>query len=318
MKKLLILGLLAAGLAYGGAKWHLHSKVSKSMDTLIMMASPFARIEYSGVRSSFGGELTVENIKIDFNDFHDPLTIDRAGIDTGGFFALLEISDFLSFKSQNVPDYFGFIVENARVPADADYFRKAYAVLEEASGRKIPDDPQKTCAGQYGLTPAMLSDLGYSGQVFSMRFSVQRVASGLQVDFDTHIDDMWDAVATVELAGSFSPGQAMTGTYKPRMSRFRLEYTDRSLNRRIRENCERKGLNAEQVLTAQIDAFKQYGVENGIEFDEYVIDPYIEFLKGKDTLVITAEPNEPVALSQIDLYKPSDVPALLKLEASTF
>ncbi|MEM8814645.1 MAG: hypothetical protein AAGE85_02400 [Pseudomonadota bacterium] len=318
MKKLLILGLLAAGLAYGVAKWQLHSKVSKSMDRVVMMASPFAKIEYEGVRSTFGGELTVEGIQVDFNDFRDPLNIDRVGIDTGGFFALLKISDFVTLKHDSIPDYFGFIVENARVPADADYFRTAYRFMEQASGRETPEDPQLTCAGQYGLSPAMLGDLGYTEQVFSMRTGFRREAAGILVDFDMRIDDMWDATASLELAGSFTPGQAMTGGYKPRMSRFRLEYTDRSLNERIHAHCERNGLTAEQILKAQIDAFKRYGVDSGIEFDEYVIDPYVEFLQGKDTLVITAEPNEPVALSQIDLYKPSDVPALLKLEASTY
>ena len=55
---------------------------------------------------------------------------------------------------------------------------------------------------------------------------------------------------------------------------------------------------------------------NGIEFDEYVLDPYKEFIGGKSTLVVTAKPNEPITISQIDLYKPSDVPALLNLEAT--
>jgi len=56
----------------------------------------------------------------------------------------------------------------------------------------------------------------------------------------------------------------------------------------------------------------------GIEFDEYVVDPYTEFLGGKSRLVITAKPNEPVSISQIGLYKPSDVPALLDLSAEAF
>ena len=36
---------------------------------------------------------------------------------------------------------------------------------------------------------------------------------------------------------------------------------------------------------------------------------------GKSTLVITAQPTNPIAFSQIDLYSPSDVPALLNLAA---
>ena len=57
------------------------------------------------------------------------------------------------------------------------------------------------------------------------------------------------------------------------------------------------------------------GKMNGIEFDEYMIDPYQDFLRQGSSLVITAKPREPISLSQIKLYKPSDVPALLDLSA---
>ena len=97
---------------------------------------------------------------------------------------------------------------------------------------------------------------------------------------------------------------------------MRVKMTDRSLNQRIAEYCSRRGLSTEEILEAQLDSFEFFGEENGIEFDEYVLDPYKEFLAGKSTLIVTARPNEPIAISQIDLYKPSDVPALLNLEAT--
>lgn len=43
------------------------------------------------------------------------------------------------------------------------------------------------------------------------------------------------------------------------------------------------------------------------------MEPYKEFLAGKSTFILTAKPSNPVNLSEIDLYKPSDVPALLNL-----
>ncbi len=319
MKKLLLLLLVGGGLAYGFATWQLHSKVSDTMDTLVMMASPFAVIDYEGVRSTLTGELTVEGVTVDFNDYRDSLSIERVGIDTGNFLALMRINDLVTMQSDKIPDYFGFIVENVRVPTDADYFRHADRVLAEASGKTPPDDPAKSCAGQYGMTPALLEALGYEEQVFSMRMNFElEQATGIRVGFDTSVEDMWDAEAELELAGGFSPGQAMRGAYRPRMRSFRMEYTDRSLNERIQRHCSNTGLTKDEIVTAQLDAFKAFGVENGIEFDEYVIDPYVEFLNGKRTLVITAQPTEPVALSQIDLYKPSDVPALLKLEAAAY
>ena len=318
MKKLLILVVLVAALGYGGATWMLHSKVGDSMDSLVLLAAPFAKIEYGGIRSTLGGELTIENVTIDFNDFSDDLEIGRVGIDTEHFLALLEMNDFLSMQSREVPDYFGFIVDDVRLPSDADYFLAAFRALEEAAGEAYPDDPAARCSGQAGLSPELLAELGYAEQRFSMRMGFERADRGVSVNIDTRVEDMWDAHIDLDIAGDVSPQALMAQAYRPRMSSMRLEYTDLSFNERVRQNCIRQGLSEEEILTAQLDAFRQFGMDNGIEFDEYVIEPYMEFLKGKDTLVITATPNEPVALSQIDLYKPSDVPALLQLEASTY
>jgi hypothetical protein len=74
-------------------------------------------------------------------------------------------------------------------------------------------------------------------------------------------------------------------------------------------------LTDEEIVAAQMDKLQYIGEVYGIEFDEYVIEPYTEFVKGKSTLIVTAKPTEPVSLSQISLYKPSDVPALLDLSA---
>ena len=64
-----------------------------------------------------------------------------------------------------------------------------------------------------------------------------------------------------------------------------------------------------------METFKFMGAEMGIEFDEYVLEPLAEFLNGGTSLTFTADPNDPVTISQITLYKPSDVPALLQLSA---
>ena len=80
--------------------------------------------------------------------------------------------------------------------------------------------------------------------------------------------------------------------------------------------CE-LGLSDDEIIAAELDAFKAAGMENGIAFDEFVMIPYQKFLSGGSKFVLTAKPSEPISLSQIDLYKPADVPALLNLTAET-
>ncbi len=45
------------------------------------------------------------------------------------------------------------------------------------------------------------------------------------------------------------------------------------------------------------------------------MEPYEKFLSGGSTFIVTARPTNPIILSQITLYKPTDVPALLNLSA---
>ncbi len=117
------------------------------------------------------------------------------------------------------------------------------------------------------------------------------------------------------LAGDMVSELSKGPRYRPRLDELRVEYIDHSHNERVVEYCQSLGLSDEEIFAAQMDTFKFMGAEMGIEFDEYVLEPLEEFLHGGSALIFTADPNEPITISQIDLYKPSDVPALLQLSA---
>ena len=52
-----------------------------------------------------------------------------------------------------------------------------------------------------------------------------------------------------------------------------------------------------------------------MELDALIIQPYTDFLLGKQRFTLIAQPPRPVDLTQLSLYKPSDVPNLLNLTA---
>jgi hypothetical protein len=135
------------------------------------------------------------------------------------------------------------------------------------------------------------------------------------VDVEMSMADMWDVDASIEMDGNMIAEMSKGLMYQPRLRSVHIEYTDRSLNERVSRYCRAQGLSDADIMRAQVESFKYVGASSGIEFDQYIIDPYKEFLLGKPTLVVTAKPTEPVAISQIDLYAPSDVPALLNLAA---
>lgn len=315
MKNFIIWVILIAALGYGGAKFYLHSEVSDAMDMAVLTMSPYANVEYDGVGSTLLGELTVDGVRIRIDGYTDDLTIDRIGIDTPSFLSLISLSNLSSKGPDAMPEHIGFLIEGMRIPVNADYYKDFYEFSLVARGAENEDSAAAECTGRYGFSPAALLALGYQDQVMSMYMGIHDEESRYSIDMQVSMDDMWDMDASVALAGNMVVEMMKGKAYQPRLGSMRIELTDRSLNGRVSEYCERRGLSAADTLRAQIESFQVFGESNGIEFDQYMIDPYKEFVLGKSTLVITAQPSNPVAFSQIDLYKPSDVPALLNLAA---
>jgi hypothetical protein len=283
------------------------------------MASPFVDIQYGGVSSTMSGELSVNSITVRMNEFSDPLYIDKLSIITPGFFYLLKLNKMGQPGADfEIPDTFGFSVDGVRASTSADYVRKAFEMGMEQIGAADAEETAAVCAGKYGFSPETLQELGYHSLVVGLRIAYRQDDHDLFVDVSAEVEDMYEIDMTVKLADRLTPETLMRGNYRPRMAEGRLEYVDLSLNQRTAELCAREGLSESEIQLAQLDSFVASGLENGIEFDEYVVEPYKEFLTGKSTFVLTAKPNKPINLSQIDMYKPSDVPALLNLSGEVF
>jgi len=314
MKSLLTSLVLLSVVGYGGAKAYLHSEVADAMDLAVLMLSPYAEVEYEGVRSTMSGELTIEHIRIKMHDYQDEIRIDRMGIDTPSFLSLLELSEFMTLRPDSVPEHFGFMVERIHLAVDADYLSEFYESDADDQDEHATDDAA-LCAGKYGFSPESLAALGYREQIVSFSTMVNNEGGQFALEIESSIEDMWDVRADLTLAGDLMSELAKGSAYRPKLSSLVLEYTDQSLNERVRAYCGKLGLSNDEILLAQMAAFQYYGESNGIVFDEYLLEPYLEFLSGKKTIVITAKPNQPITMSHIDLYKPADVPALLNLEA---
>ena len=321
MKNLIIGAIILGAVGYGGSKLMLHHKVESAVDNAVIAVSPFVNIDYGGVSSTMGGELTIDAIEAQITDFNDNIIIERLGIDTPSYFSLLGLADIgetAGNPNDVIPQYFGFIAEGIRMRVDADYFRKFHSMLQQVSPAADSIEPAATCTGKYGFSPEVLQDLDYVEQVVSISAYFRRESTGYTVSLKSTVEDMWAIDAELKLAGDMVSELSQGPRARPRLSAMRVEYIDQSLNQRVNDYCERLGLTTDQILVAQLDKLAYIGETFGIVFDEYVIDPYTEFVGGKSRLVITANPREPISMSQIGLYKPSDVPALLDLAAEAF
>lgn len=317
--KILVGIVLLIGLAFGAAKFYLYYKVSDGMDSAVQAMAPYAEIEYGGISSTITGELTVNDVKVTVNGYRDGFVIGRMGIDTPSFLTLLTLSDFAAgtpSANSEPSGYFGFIAEDIQILAAADYYKDFY---ETSIEKLAPSDIRQRgvqCVGKYGYSPKTLKALGYDEMLISVTVGLRQTENNHVTKLNFSVADMLDLEMSVQMAGNLMAGIASGPYYKPKLSDLSIKITDQSLNERVEKYCTKLGLTPAQILAAHLNALQYYGKLHGIEFDEYVTDPYKEYLAGKPTLIVTAKPREPLDLARIKKYKPIDVPALLNLEAS--
>jgi len=319
MKNLLLLAVILVGAAYFGSKFYLHYRVSEAVDNAVLMAAPFADIRYRGVSSTFSGELSIDDVTLRLPEFRDPLVIDRLTMITPGYFFLLNLAEIgQPGEDFEVPERFGFSVTGLRASTSSDYLQKFFEATRLKVDADDRDSPAAVCTGKYGFSPETLRELGYRDLDISLSMAYRQDERELFLDLTADIADMYRIDTTVQFADRLTPASLMGGKYRPRLAAGRLEYHDQSLRERTVELCARQGLSPDEIRVAQLDSFAASARENGLEFDEYVMEPYREFLDGRSTFILTASPGEPVNFSQIGLYKPSDVPALLNLEGAVY
>ena len=318
MKNFVVTVILVGILGYVGAKFYLHHEVSSNLDTAIALVQPFADIQYQGVSSTMSGELSVEGISARFGNFKDRLEIDKVSISTPGFWYLLNLGDTgqrMTGDDAVLPESFGIAIEGIRADVSDDFMNAFSKAMRQAAPEIIEDDAAGKCVGKYGYSMSALKRLGYHEIVMSMSMAYRQEDGKLLVNMWTDVEDMYAMQIDLTLDGTMTPDSLARGTFRPRMIDGRIEYEDDSLIDRTRKMCQREGLSEQEVIAAELDAFRAAGMQVGIALNEYVMDPYEKFLSGGSTFILAARPTEPVNLSQINLYKPTDVPALLNLSA---
>ena len=206
---------------------------------------------------------------------------------------------------------------SARPSPAPRYPASGYAMSQQSADEKADDDVAAECTGRNGFSPDLLRRLGYSDVTVDARFGFRTEGGEVVLESATVVKDMYTTNIEATVQGAFSPQALAMGAYRPRLVNARLEYIDHSLDERTNRLCADRGLSPDEILNAKLETFNDFGAQTGIVFDDQIIEPFVDYLKGgKSSFVLSANPIEPVNLSQIGLYKASDVPALLNLTAA--
>jgi hypothetical protein len=295
---------------YFGTKLYIQHKAAQDLDAILAQARPVVDIEYEHVVATWKGELRVEGLTVRMAKFDDPFTIESVGVRTPSFLFLL---GFDRRGELELPESLGVEVTGMRASIDADFMRE----LDDYSPtqtRAVEPTPADRCIGAHGLTPVSLKQLGYHELVVDFHASFRREADRLVVELGAYVDNAYEFDLELTLGGVTDP-RALASGARPLLVGGRLDYVDHSLNGRIMKYCNEQQVASDEVFAAQLRELHALAHEYGAELDAMITDPYMEFLRGKQRFTLTSAPFRPIDLTQVSLYKPSDVPNLLNLVA---
>ncbi len=311
MRNLVVATVVFAVAGYFGAKFYIQYKVARDIDTALNQMRPFVDVSYSNVVATLDGQLKIERVTARMAQFEDELHVDSINVLTPGFLFLLGFDN--EARDFEFPEQLGVELKGVRAAVDADFM----AELEKARGPQAVTRELTTaehCASTYGMTAAALKKYGYYEMNADFRMVFRREADNVKMDLGAHIADMYDFDLTLTLSGIADPTALARGA-RPLLVDARMDYVDRSLNDRILAHCAEQQVGPDEVIAAQIVEIETLARQSGMELDAMLIEPYTQFLRGKQRLTVTSQPSRPVDLTQIGLYKPSDVPNLLNLMA---
>lgn len=307
MRNLLVAVVVLGVGGFFGAKFYVQYKTAQDLDAVLAQARPMVDVAYENVVATMSGELRVEKVTIRIPEFEDAVTIESVGVQTPGFLFLLGFDE----GKLEMPERLGVALTGVRMSADSDFMRQLDDVAAAQGSELTPAD---RCATSYGFTPAVLRQLGYHELVVDFSMSFRREGAQVVMGLRADVEDMYDVDVELTLAGIADPTELARGA-RPLLVAGRVDYVDQSLNGRIMKYCRDLEVTPEDVIAAQLRELHTLARENGMELDELIIQPYTDFLLGKQRFTLIAQPPNPVDLTQLRLYKPSDVPNLLNLTA---
>jgi hypothetical protein len=310
MRNFLVTAAVVGVGGYFGAKFYVQYKTAQDLDSVLTQVRPFVDVQYDNVVATMNGELRVEGVTIRMPEFDDTVTIDSVGVLTPGFLFLLGFDK----NDLEFPERLGVALTGLRMRSDADFMR----ALDELQPPRATVEltAADRCASTYGFTPAMLKRLGYHEVVADFSMNFRREGAQVVIGVGADVEDMYDVDVEFTLEGLADPTAMVRGA-RPLFVGGRIDYVDQSLNGRVMKYCAEQQVSPEDVLAVQLREVQTLARESGMELDALIIQPYTDFLLGKQRFTLTSKPTRPVDLTRLSLYKPSDVPNLLNLTAET-
>jgi len=312
MKKILLLVVLVAAVI-GGIKGFIYYKVTDQLDEAIAILSPFAQISYEAVSSDLNGGVTVEGVKVKAYGNGLNVDIDEIAVKFLNIQTLLFIGDDL--KKQKVPEEMSLSLRHVRM--DLQSLKPYMTMLQAQSQQPFQDYSLLGCGELSKADPLkVLQQLGYSELDSSMNlgYSWDRASKNLTIKSAFSWHEMTGSEAIIDL-GQVAALSAMAMMSEPELKRISVSLEDEGYNARLVEHCAAsQDISGDDFIVLHMAMLRSALAEQGVQLGENLYEVYRYYLNSEGPLKFQMYPDSMQQLANMDMFKPSDLPALLGLE----
>lgn len=319
LRKILIVVILLPLILVGSILGITYYKLQETMDMLVTQLSPFGVLKYGGLSTSLSGRLTVKNLSFDIRGTDD--TIHITSISYLPPHLLYLFQDNSTIKQGRLPESMRLEI----IGLNMDLFGNVTEDLEEtinlANANLKGVNP--LCGGKVYFGPREYREMGYEEVTIdsNIHYTFNKQARTASVTFAETMHDMSETYIKINLTGFTSNriSQLMTPEGMPRIGMITIEYTDKSLFKRIVQNCaEKSEMPLEEYIDAEVNQNPEYFayVWGGVIPGPGIRQAYQNFLLDPQSISVSIQIPEDVTSDSLNLFQPEDIPGLLNMQLS--
>lgn len=313
--KVLITIMFLVGAGYGGVKIYIHNSVKEFLDQTARATSGVLNISYGRIRSSLGGRIGVDDIRVRPQDVDDEIRIASVELNAPNLKYLLDAKQ--EFAKNSFPRSMSVSITGLQLDIDGGLMSLANSVSRDLN-RAYGITENDPCKSPDLLHFMYYSTAGYKTIKMDMQLGYEwnKVANSIRIRASSEDDDS-NRIETDSVVTLPSPEQLLQlERYSPHLVSHQIVVHEKGLIGKLSSYCAKKlGVDVATFVSKKADAQEQQFAKSwGIIPGDGLRAAYEQALLSGLPVTVRMIPNRPTNPEEFDFYSPADLVQLLNLE----
>ncbi len=260
-KQLFLIFIILPLIVYGGAKAYLHHHIQQLADNLVTSVSPFVKVKYGDITTTWDGAARIERIDITVPQTDEVIRVAALELKTHNFYQLLTLGN--AFEKQELPESLALAIKGVDLNLHSRYAEvfDEFVKKTEATNSKHTALPDLGC-GDIKLTISGFEKdlaLGYDNLLADTQFGYRHEKKGpLVFEFSTTVKDMFSFELNwaLDVGDSSIMDNIRHHGAEPKLVRVSGSIVDHSYVGRLKKVCmEHNGGDMQKMLDGQMRYF---------------------------------------------------------------